>query len=87
MVVMKFIDGLNSHYRFELEVLPPKILDDVRNALNELHNASLVYGDLRRPNILIHKPTTASERCWSTSTRLVTMVKHNTLPRSTTLAV
>ena len=55
MVVMKFIDGLNSHYRFELEVLPPKILDDVRNAVNELHNASLVYGDLRRPNILIHK--------------------------------
>ena len=55
MVVMKFIHGSNAHYRFELEVLPPKILDDVRNAVNELHHASLVFGDLRRANIVIYK--------------------------------
>ena len=55
MVVMKFIDGSNSHYRFKHQVLPPKILDDVRNAVNELHDASLVFGDLHRPNIMIYK--------------------------------
>ena len=61
MVVMKFIDGSNSHYRFKHQVLPPKILDDVRNAVNELHDASLVFGDLRRPNIMIYK-TSDGER-------------------------
>ena len=61
MVVMKFIDGSNSHYRFKHQVLPPKILDDVRNAVNELHDATLVFGDLRRPNIIIHK-TSDGER-------------------------
>jgi hypothetical protein len=61
MVIMKFIDGLDSHYRFAHEVIPPNILDDVSNAVKVLHNAGLVFGDLRRPNIIIYR-TGDSER-------------------------
>jgi hypothetical protein len=61
MVIMKFIDGLDSHYRFAHEELPPNILNDVNNAVKELHKAGLVFGDLRRPNIIIYR-TGDSER-------------------------
>jgi tRNA A-37 threonylcarbamoyl transferase component Bud32 len=61
MVIMKYIDGLDSHQRFLHETLPPNILGDVGKAVKLLHNASLVFGDLRRPT----KQTTrtASEQC------------------------
>lgn len=56
MVVMKYIEGLDSHYRFLHDTtLPPNILDDVKNAVKVLHDADLVFGDLRRPNIMIHQ--------------------------------
>lgn len=56
MVVMEYIEGLDSHHRFLGDpTLPPNILDDVRNAVKVLHNSELVFGDLRRPNIIIRQ--------------------------------
>jgi hypothetical protein len=55
MVIMKFIDGPDAHYRFNNKDLPPDILKDVRIAVRVLHDAGLVFGDLRRPNIVIEK--------------------------------
>ncbi|KAH9027873.1 hypothetical protein EDB85DRAFT_2148231 [Lactarius pseudohatsudake] len=54
MVIMKFIAGQNAHYhRFQDRELPPDILDDVKSAVRVLHDAGIVFGDLRRPNIVI----------------------------------
>ncbi|KAH9059724.1 hypothetical protein EDB87DRAFT_1778782 [Lactarius vividus] len=54
MVIMEFITGQNAHYhRFKDFELPPDILDDVKSAVRVLHDAGLVFGDLRRPNIVI----------------------------------
>ncbi|KAH9027358.1 hypothetical protein EDB84DRAFT_311712 [Lactarius hengduanensis] len=54
MVIMKFIAGQNAHYhRFKDRELPPDILDDVNSAVRVLHDAGIVFGDLRRPNIVI----------------------------------
>ncbi|KAH9027874.1 hypothetical protein EDB85DRAFT_1972594 [Lactarius pseudohatsudake] len=53
MVIMKFIPGQDAYYRFKYIDLPSDILDDVRSALGILHDSGLVFGDLRRPNIVI----------------------------------
>ncbi|KAH9039480.1 hypothetical protein EDB83DRAFT_2228374 [Lactarius deliciosus] len=55
VVIMKFITGQNAHYhRFkDSKLLPPDILDDVKSAVRVLHDAGIVFGDLRRPNIVI----------------------------------
>lgn len=55
MVITKFINGQDAHFRFEHRVLPEEIMNDVRSAIKQLHNAGLVFGDLRRPNIMIEK--------------------------------
>ena len=55
MVITKFIKGRDAHFRFNQENLPANILDDVKLAIKGLHDAGLVFGDLRRPNILITK--------------------------------
>ncbi|KAI0270891.1 hypothetical protein BGY98DRAFT_1009087 [Russula aff. rugulosa BPL654] len=33
--------------------LPPTVLEDIQNALKKLHEAGLVFGDMRRPNIML----------------------------------
>lgn len=57
MVIMKFIAGQDAYYRFKNFDLPPSILDDVKSAIEVLHGVGLVFGDLRRPNIIIDKLT------------------------------
>jgi tRNA A-37 threonylcarbamoyl transferase component Bud32 len=41
---------------FKPRDLPRTVLDDVKRALGKLHDAQLVYGDMRRPNIMSVKP-------------------------------
>jgi hypothetical protein len=55
MVMMDLIDGPDAHQAFQHGDLPPTVLEDVRNALKKLHEAGLVFGDMRRPNIMLVK--------------------------------
>ena len=55
MVIMKFIDVPDAYYRFGDDELPDEILKDVESATQVLHDAGLVFGDMRQPNILIEK--------------------------------
>ncbi|KAH9051961.1 hypothetical protein EDB87DRAFT_1660664 [Lactarius vividus] len=61
MVIMKFIAGHDAYYRFRKVDLPSAILDDIKSAVRVLHDAGFVFGDLRRPNIIIDT-TGARER-------------------------
>jgi RIO-like serine/threonine protein kinase len=53
MVIMERLKArdANDHFRFTL--LPASVLDDLKSAIDVLHEAGLVFGDLRRPNVLI----------------------------------
>ncbi|KZV69091.1 hypothetical protein PENSPDRAFT_581540 [Peniophora sp. CONT] len=53
MVVMDFIERQDAHYQFEDQYLPPGVRADVSLAITVLRDAGLVFGDLRRPNILV----------------------------------
>ncbi|KAH8977312.1 hypothetical protein EDB92DRAFT_1918082 [Lactarius akahatsu] len=53
MVIMELIAGQDAYYRFTNVDLPSSILDDLKSALAVLHDSGLVFGDLRRPNIVI----------------------------------
>jgi hypothetical protein len=53
MVMMDLIDGPDAHQKFKYSNLPPTVLDDIQNALKKLHEAVLVFGDMRRPNIML----------------------------------
>jgi hypothetical protein len=55
MVVMDLVDGQEAHSQFRYHALPQTVLDDVKRALGILHDAKLVYGDMRRPNIMVVK--------------------------------
>jgi hypothetical protein len=55
MVMMDLIDGPDAHQKFKHGDLPPTVLEDIQNALKELHEAGLVFGDMRRPNIMLVK--------------------------------
>ena len=55
MVVMDFVDGWDAYSKFKYRDLPRTVLDDVQRALGKLHDAQLVYGDMRRPNIMLVK--------------------------------
>jgi len=55
MVVMDFVDGRDAYNEFKHRDLPRTILEDVKGALGKLHDAQLVYGDVRRPNIMLVK--------------------------------
>jgi serine/threonine protein kinase len=52
MVVMAYVPGLTA---FELheKKLPVKVTDQVKAALDTLHQHNIVFGDLRKPNIMI----------------------------------
>ena len=55
MVMMDLIDGPDAHQKFKHSDLPPTVLEDIQNALKKLHEAGLVFGDMRRPNIMLVK--------------------------------
>ncbi|GJJ14692.1 hypothetical protein Clacol_008959 [Clathrus columnatus] len=57
MVVMDYVQGQDAHHRFENTNLPLTILSDIQHAVTILHSVGLVYGDLRRVNIMtVPKP-------------------------------
>jgi serine/threonine protein kinase len=54
MVVMEFLDGCTAEYCRALDrSTMDAVHEDVKRAIEILHNANLVFGDLRRPNIMI----------------------------------
>lgn len=53
MVIMELIDGEDAFHHFLGEDLPDDILSQVELAVRILHDQNLVFGDLRRPNIVI----------------------------------
>ncbi len=55
MAMMDLIDGLDAHQVFQHGDLPSTVLEDIHNALKKLHEAGLVFGDMRRPNIMLVK--------------------------------
>ena len=55
MVVMEQVDGRDSYSEFRHRDLPRTVLDDIERALEKLHDEQLVYGDMRRPNIMVVK--------------------------------
>ena len=55
MAVMEQVDGRDSYSEFRHRDLPRTVLDDIKRALGKLHDAQLVYGDMRRPNIMVVK--------------------------------
>ena len=52
MVVMGLVDGRDSYCVFRHRDL---LLDRVKLGLGKLHDADLVFGDVRRPNIMMFK--------------------------------
>lgn len=53
MVVMDFVEGQDAHYQFANMHLPPSVRADIEKAKNVLHDDGWVFGDLRRPNIMV----------------------------------
>ncbi|KAF9512706.1 hypothetical protein BS47DRAFT_1043884 [Hydnum rufescens UP504] len=53
MVVMEFLEGKNAHTLFPSGRLPESTFGLVEEAMNILHAKSIVFGDLRPPNIII----------------------------------
>ncbi|KAH9942724.1 hypothetical protein B0H21DRAFT_823948 [Amylocystis lapponica] len=60
MVIMDFVDGCNAHFEFPHEKVSGDVMDDVRRAVGALHDAGLVFGDLRRSNIMVVRNTDAT---------------------------
>ncbi|TFY76130.1 hypothetical protein EWM64_g7885 [Hericium alpestre] len=62
MVVMDLFEGRDAHHQFVDKDLPPGVIGRVKLAVDKLHGAGLVFGDLRRPNItIITKDSSAAE--------------------------
>jgi serine/threonine protein kinase len=53
IVVMDFVEGTNAHDLFPTGRLPESKFGFVEKAMNILHAQSIVFGDLRLPNIII----------------------------------
>jgi len=56
MVVMDQLKCSDAHQKFKSKPLPSTVLDDVDRALKTLHDAEFVFGDIRRPNIMVQEP-------------------------------
>ena len=52
MVVIDYVDGKQLFHKYS-QATPPKILEEVSEALETLRKNDLVFGDLRSPNILL----------------------------------
>ena len=55
MAVMDLVQGRDAYHEFKHRDLPPTVLEDIQLALKTLHDAGLVFGDVRRPNIMVVK--------------------------------
>jgi hypothetical protein len=55
MAVMDLVQGRDAHHEFKHRGLPLTVLEDIQLALRTLHDAGLVFGDVRRPNIMAVK--------------------------------
>lgn len=53
MVVMEYIQGQTLAHAYGDGPLPGGVKKAIKKGLDALHNRNLVYGDLRRPNIMI----------------------------------
>ncbi|KAG5651228.1 hypothetical protein H0H81_009377 [Sphagnurus paluster] len=53
MIIMELVDGEDAFHHFMGKDLPNDILEQVKSAVGMLHDRNLVFGDLRRPNIMI----------------------------------
>lgn len=53
MVVMGYIHGETLAQRFESEPIPQDVIKAIRYGITIVHDAGYVYGDLRRPNVMI----------------------------------
>ena len=61
MVVMEWVEGKTAQDLFALQVLPKCILKQVKQAIEVLHENNIVFGDLRKPNIMLI-PSLGSEQ-------------------------
>ncbi len=64
MVVMDLVNGRDAYQEFRFSELPLTVLDDVELALKILHDADLVFGDIRRPNIMVFKSQGKGDEDW-----------------------
>lgn len=55
MVVMENVGKETAHSKFYKNDLPEAVVGDVRAALKLLHDNDLVFGDVRRPNIMVRE--------------------------------
>ncbi|KAG9310575.1 hypothetical protein JVU11DRAFT_9130 [Chiua virens] len=53
MVVMKYVNGWTLEDALKQNKVPTSFETDIRNAFKHLHDGGYVYGDLRRPNVMI----------------------------------
>ncbi|KAG5633808.1 hypothetical protein H0H81_005158, partial [Sphagnurus paluster] len=54
IVIMELVKGRDAHHYFACnKPMPEEVIDDVRSAVDLLHENNLVFGDLRQPNIII----------------------------------
>jgi serine/threonine protein kinase len=53
MVIMDEVIGKTVHEAYRGIGIPKSIIDQVERAIKELHSEGFVFGDLRRPNIMI----------------------------------
>ncbi|KAI6010403.1 hypothetical protein BKA83DRAFT_102848, partial [Pisolithus microcarpus] len=53
MVVMDYIEGLTLQDALEQEKVPASFVTHLRQAIAQLHDAGLVFGDLRVPNLIV----------------------------------
>jgi hypothetical protein len=64
MVVMDRVDSQDAYHEFRHRELPSTVLNDVKLALEKLHEEGLVFGDVRRPNIMVYKSREKGEEEW-----------------------
>jgi serine/threonine protein kinase len=53
MVVMGYVPGETLAQRFESKPIPRDVIQAIRDGITTIHDAGYVYGDLRRPNVMI----------------------------------
>jgi hypothetical protein len=53
MAVMDLVGGRDAYHEFKHRGIPSTVLEDIQLALKTLHGAGLVFGDVRRPNIMV----------------------------------
>ena len=58
VVIMDFVQGSDAYMLYSKTQLPNAIYDQVKQAITILHAESIVFGDLRLPNILITEKQT-----------------------------